>query len=198
MKRVKLSNCLTLIRLLSIIPIIYLLFSDLLFAKTGAFLLYLGTLITDHFDGSIARKRNEISQFGRFFDPLSDKIVTLSIFISLVALQMVPVWIVIIIVSREFVITCLALIIQSKSDTVKFSKGRNFKSLSQIVVVALILFILSLNEFMEFMDPSLVVKTAYCSALSINMLVWFAMFLAVLSGYFFMVRNNIKIILKDV
>ena len=190
----KLSNKLTLLRLLSIIPIQYCVLSNFPFSNVCALILYVVVLFTDYFDGTVARRRNQVSDFGRLFDPLTDKLLTIALFVSFVTKQLFPVWIVIIIISREFVITCFDLLLESGDYSVAFSKGGNFKSISSIATVLIILLLLATQDICGIFHINV---NDIIINIAIQVVAWLAMILSVLSGYLFLSRNEFRKILKN-
>ncbi len=102
-----LANKLTLSRVVIVIPIVILLyFPNKVFCLLATVLFMLGA-ITDMLDGHIARKEKMVTSFGKFLDPLADKLLICSILIMFVYLEWVPAWVTIIIVCRELLVTGL-------------------------------------------------------------------------------------------
>src|SRR5262249_19387998 len=99
---------------------------------TLALFLFSIASFTDYLDGSIARRRNLITNFGTLMDPLADKILTCAAFIALVARQKVEAWMVIIIVSRELAITGLRLLAASKQLVLAAERYGKHKTISQM------------------------------------------------------------------
>lgn len=104
--------------------------------------------ITDFLDGYIARKQNIISSFGRLMDPLTDKVMVCAAFVSFVELQvhrgphsmsLVPAWIVVIIISREFLVTGLRLLAATRGNIIPAGKWGKHKTVWQIVVILALL-----------------------------------------------------------
>lgn len=95
---------------------------------------------TDGVDGYIARKHQIITNFGKFLDPLADKLLISAVLISLVQMQRLPAWIAILIISREFAVTGLRLIAAAEGLVIAASKLAKWKTVTQIIaMVALIL-----------------------------------------------------------
>ena len=117
------------------------------FAYTFALVLFLVAAITDYFDGAIARKRNLITSFGKLMDPLADKVLMAAGFICLVPLKAIPAWVVICIISREFLITGLRLIAASKGHILPSEKLGKHKTVWQMITAGYFLLLLSLAEF---------------------------------------------------
>ena len=102
--------------------------------------------ITDKLDGYLARKNNQITVFGKFLDPLADKILVLSAMIMLVEMSKLPAWIPIIVLAREFMVSGYRLVAVEKGGTViSASKWGKLKTVTQMI--AIILAFLDLNSF---------------------------------------------------
>ena len=142
-----LPNKLTIFRVF-LIPI-FLIFLNMNTEMTtlGALFIFIIASITDQLDGYIARKYNLITDFGKFMDPLADKLLVASAFISFVDLKLISSIPVIIIISREFIVTGIRLILASKNGKViaanTFGK---FKTVFQIISIILIMFELYLSK----------------------------------------------------
>lgn len=94
--------------------------------------------ITDFLDGKIARKYNLVTNFGKFMDPLADKLLVCSALICLVALERIPAWVVIIIIAREFIISGFRLIASDNGVVIAASYWGKFKTASQMLMVILL------------------------------------------------------------
>ncbi len=94
---------------------------------------------TDWLDGYLARNRNEVSDFGKFMDPLADKILTASALLILVELQVLPSWPVIIILAREFIVAGVRMIAASKNEVIAASWYGKSKTVAQIIAIVLFL-----------------------------------------------------------
>lgn len=96
--------------------------------------------LTDAADGYIARKRGIVTNLGKFIDPLADKILVVAALISLVELQRLPAWMVVIIVSREFIVSGVRMVAASDGVVIAASKGGKIKTVSQIIAICLMIF----------------------------------------------------------
>ncbi len=141
-----LSNKLTLSRIMMTFLIMFLLFVHGLTAKVFALIIFLLACLTDFLDGWIARLRNEISDFGKIMDPVADKVLTLGIFLSFVELQLIPSWMVIIIIIREFLITGLRLFAIKKGKVLAAESSGKHKTVSQMVTIFFILLFVVFRE----------------------------------------------------
>jgi len=143
---VNLPTKLTVTRLLAT-PVFILLLS---ISFTGnyilALILFLLAMLTDYVDGSLARSRGEVTDAGKLLDPLADKILISSAFIIFVGLPevLLPAWLVIIIVSREFAITGLRLLAACQGKIIPAGKWGKHKTVSQVVAVTAVLIYLCL------------------------------------------------------
>ncbi len=109
-------------------------------------LIFVIASITDKLDGYLARKNNQVTTFGKFLDPLADKILVLAAMVMLVEMQKLPAWIPIIVLTREFVVSGYRLVAVEKGGTViAASKWGKLKTVTQMI--AIILAFLDLNAF---------------------------------------------------
>lgn len=95
--------------------------------------------ITDFLDGKIARKYNLVTNFGKFMDPLADKLLVSSALICLVALNKIPAWIVIVIIAREFIISGFRLVAADNGVVIAASYWGKFKTAFQMVTVIVLI-----------------------------------------------------------
>ena len=100
---------------------------------------------TDLLDGKIARKYNLVTNFGKFMDPLADKLLVCSALIALVDLDRIPAWVVIIIIAREFIISGFRLIASDNGVVIAASYWGKFKTTFQMLMVIVIIFNINLQ-----------------------------------------------------
>ena len=112
-----------------------------LFWRVAALILFILAVITDIYDGRLARSRNIITPLGQLLDPLADKILISAAFISFVGMKeiLVPAWMVVIIISREFCIMGLRLLACGKGIILPAEKGGKYKTIVQMGTVIVIL-----------------------------------------------------------
>ena len=111
-------------------------------------LIFVIASITDKLDGYLARKNNQVTTFGKFLDPLADKILVLSAMMMLVEMAKLPAWIPIIVLAREFMVSGYRLVaIEKGGKVIAASKWGKIKTVTQ--VIAIILAFLDLNAFGE-------------------------------------------------
>ena len=101
--------------------------------------LFIVASLTDLFDGKIARKYNLVTNFGKFMDPLADKLLVCSALICLIELGQLPAWVVIIIISREFIISGFRLIAAENGVVIAANYWGKFKTVSQMIMIILLL-----------------------------------------------------------
>jgi CDP-diacylglycerol---glycerol-3-phosphate 3-phosphatidyltransferase len=111
-----------------------------------ALLVFLVASLTDYLDGVIARKWNLITDFGKLMDPLADKVLTASAFICLIPYEALPAWVVIIIISREFLITGLRLLASSKGVILPAEKLGKHKTAWQMITIVFFLALLAVRD----------------------------------------------------
>ena len=174
-----LPNKLTILRMIMIVPFVVFMLVPIGGAagKWIALALFVIASLTDLLDGKIARKYNLVTTFGKFMDPLADKLLVCSALICLVELGRIPSWIVIIIISREFIISGFRLVASDKGVVIAASWWGKFKTTFQMVMIVLMI--------------------ADIAALSIvtQIVMWIALILTVVSLIDYLVKN--KDVMKD-
>lgn len=139
-----LPNKLTTFRVVLIPFFIFFLMTELIpYSKWIALAIFCIASLTDFFDGYLARKWNMVTNFGKFMDPLADKLLVCSAIIAFTAMDRMPAWIVIIIVAREFIISGFRLIAAEKGVVIAASYWGKFKTASQMFMI--ILFIINID-----------------------------------------------------
>ena len=107
--------------------------------KWAALVLFIVASLTDLLDGKIARKYNLVTTFGKFMDPLADKVLTISGMICLIELGRIPSWIVVIIVAREFIISGFRLIATEHGIVIAANYWGKFKTTFQMIMIILMI-----------------------------------------------------------
>lgn len=132
-----LPNKLTVLRVLMIPFFVVFMLMDIVpgMDKWIALAIFAIASLTDLLDGKIARKYNLVTNFGKFMDPLADKLLVSSAMICLVEMGRLPAWIVIIIISREFIISGFRLVASDSGIVIAASYWGKFKTVFQMVMI---------------------------------------------------------------
>ena len=101
--------------------------------------IFIAASVTDWFDGYLARKNNLVTNFGKFMDPLADKLLVCSALICLIELDKLPAWIVIIIIAREFIISGFRLIAAENGVVIAANYWGKYKTVSQMLMIILLI-----------------------------------------------------------
>ena len=141
-----LPNALTIFRVILTPLFIYLLFSSSTYSNFYALIIFILASVTDAFDGYYARKYNIETEFGNFLDPLADKILVSSAFISFYFLDLIELWMVVVILSRDFFITCLRIVMKKNGQSLKTSRIAKSKTAVQLILIIFILIFLALEK----------------------------------------------------
>ncbi len=148
-----LPNRLTLLRLAMTAVFVASLSVDFPFNHTLALALFLIAMLTDYFDGQIARRLNLITDFGKLMDPLADKVLTASAFICLLPYHALAPWAVIVIISREFLITGLRMLAGSKGIVLPAEKLGKHKTAWQMGTIIYFLLLLAAKDWDKQLPP---------------------------------------------
>ena len=176
-----LPNKLTVFRVILIVPFVLLLLGghsewgwfhtifDGIMAYTDyiALVIFIVASLTDMLDGKIARKYNLVTNFGKFMDPLADKLLVCSAMICLIDMDRIPAWIVIVIISREFIISGFRLVASDNHVVIAASYWGKFKTTFQMLMVI----VLILNIQMPFFQILGVILTYVALILTVVSLI---------------------------
>ena len=179
-----LANKITVFRVCLVPIFMVVLYSDLEYNTYIAAIIFIFASLTDTLDGYIARSRNLVTNFGKFVDPLADKILVSAALISLVGLNKVPAWVVVIIIAREFTITGFRVIAASEGVTIAASPLGKIKTITQLVAISLLL----LNNF-PFNKLNIPIDI---------IMLYISLFFTVLSGLDYLLRNKDTLKLDDI
>lgn len=135
-----LPNKLTIFRVV-LIPffVLFLLVDMTAYDKWIALAIFIIASFTDFLDGHIARKYHLVTNFGKFMDPLADKLLVCSALICLIELDRIPSWIVIVIIAREFIISGFRLVASDNGVVIAASYWGKFKTTFQIIMICLMI-----------------------------------------------------------
>ena len=154
-----LPNLLTLSRIPIIFGVVALLYLPMTGASTMAFILFVIGAITDWADGYVARKQGLVSNFGKLMDALTDKVFMVGLFITMVVLGELPglwsLFLLLLILSREFLITGLRLVAASSGIILAAEKSGKHKTVSQIVSAILLLLAIAIRKDFPTLFPEI-------------------------------------------
>lgn len=195
--KMNLPNKLTIMRIL-LIPLIIIaaeinyfneeiLFANVTLANIIVLVIFCVAAFTDYLDGHIARKRNLVTDFGKFMDPLADKLLVFSAFIILIELDRIPGWIVMVIIAREFMVTGIRLIAANSNVVIAASSLGKAKTVSQMVAIIFLL----VNAY-----PFSLISENVGEVIAI-VITYIALGLTVISGIEYFIKNK-HLILKNV
>ena len=135
-----LPNKLTMLRIFMIPFFVFFMLTTLVpYSALIALALFIAASITDFLDGRIARKYNLITNFGKFIEPLADKLLVSSAMIGLITNGLLPAWVGIIIISREFIISGFRLIASDNGRVIAASWWGKWKTVSQMAMVIVLI-----------------------------------------------------------
>ena len=136
-----LPNKLTVLRVIMVPFFVFFMLTDAGGAanKWIALALFVIASLTDMLDGKIARKYNLVTNFGKFMDPLADKLLVCSAMICMIDLKRLPAWFVIIIIAREFIISGFRLIAAENGIVIAANYWGKFKTASQMIMIILLI-----------------------------------------------------------
>ncbi len=146
--------------------------------EIAALLIFVIAAATDGIDGHIARKYNQITDFGKFVDPLADKILVLSALLCMIEFGWVSSVAVIVIIAREFMVTGLRTVAMGSGKVIAAGFSGKLKTVIQIVTVVLIMFVRAIN-----IDQIAIIN------IIVNIAIWLTVFITVYSGAEYIIQN---------
>ncbi|MBY0755592.1 CDP-diacylglycerol--glycerol-3-phosphate 3-phosphatidyltransferase [Clostridium sardiniense] len=187
-----LANKLTLLRMI-LVPI-FLIFIAIKGIPYGTFVatfIFVIASITDKLDGYIARSRNQITNFGKFMDPLADKLLVTAALISLIEYGVVPSWAAIIIIAREFAVSGLRTLAAAEGKVIAASWWGKIKTVIQIVAIIILLIEINITQSTSLNNA--VINSdfltnffKYIPSLALNI----AVVITIISGYDYFRKNK--------
>lgn len=178
------ANKITIFRAFLVPIFLIVLYIDFPYNEFVATAIFIIAALTDTLDGYLARSRNLVTNFGKFIDPLADKILVSAALIALVEMNKVPAWLVIIIIAREFTITGFRVIAASEGVTIAASPLGKFKTITQLIAIPLLL----LDNF-PFKTTGIQVDI---------IMMYIALFFTVVSGIDYLYKNKDTLKLDDI
>ena len=177
-------NILTMVRVFLIIPFVVLLLGgqkgwfgrNLLIPDILADVIFIVASLTDMLDGKLARKMGLVTNFGKFMDPLADKLLVCTALVALQSMNRIPAWIVMIIIAREFIISGFRLVAAEAGKVIAASWWGKFKTTFQMIMVIVMI-----------VEPSLVLLGL--PVIVVDILMYVALALTVISLIDYLVKN---------
>lgn len=187
-----LANKLTMLRIL-LVPIflVFIAVKDIPYGTFIATIIFIIASITDQLDGYIARSRNQITTFGKFMDPLADKLLVTAALISLVELKIIPAWAAVVIIAREFAVSGLRTIAASEGKVIAASIWGKVKTVIQITAILICLFRVNVesSEYLySLVTGNQILK--YIIVYGSNYVLILAVILTIISGIDYFVKNK--------
>jgi CDP-diacylglycerol--glycerol-3-phosphate 3-phosphatidyltransferase len=185
-----LPNKLSISRIILTFIFMFFLFSRWWFGKYLALATFIVACLTDYYDGRIARQQNMVTNLGRLIDPIADKVLLIAAFLAFVELKMLPAWMLVLIIFREFIITGVRLLAISRGKVLAAEKEGKHKTVSQMLAIFSILIFLAFREtlgrFFNLWDLSF--EILFRRAIFILMLITVVLTLS--SGLLYLWRNR--------
>ena len=185
------ANKLTLARIVLIpVYIVFLLADITKYHFLIATLIFIAASITDYYDGKLARKHHLVTDFGKFADPVADKLLVLSAMICFVQIQMMPAWICIIITAREVAISGFRLVCSGNGTVIAASILGKFKTVTQMAFI-----ILTTLNFPYYLSET---APGFCHVIEIirTIVMYLALFMTVISMIDYFYKNR-EVFLKS-
>jgi CDP-diacylglycerol--glycerol-3-phosphate 3-phosphatidyltransferase len=190
-----LPNQLTILRIVLSPVFLFFFLSEIIWMKQVSVAIYIVAVLSDWYDGWLARKFNYITSWGKFWDPLADKILTSTAFIGFAVVDLIPWWMVIIIVGRDVIITLLRVFADMKSYAFTTSYYAKWKTMLQMIFLyyLLILYVAQYSPEINSLYGEII------STLLNRQLIYFvALFITLITSHsgILYLKRNWKIILK--
>ena len=184
-----LANKLTLLRVI-LVPVflIFLIGKGIPYGSIIATLIFIIASLTDQLDGYIARSRNQITNFGKFMDPLADKLLVTAALISLVELHLIPSWAAVIIIAREFAVSGLRTVAASEGTVIAASWWGKIKTVTQIIAILLLLLQVNIESINSSFEASAFLNNFFAYAPKIALFIAVAM--TIISGIDYFIKNK--------
>lgn len=163
------ANIITLTRIALVPVFMILLYADFPMSATLALIVFAVASLTDGIDGYIARKYNQITNMGKFMDPLADKLLVTAAFLVFVEIGAMPAWAAMLIISREFIVTSMRIVAAGEGVIIAASNWGKLKTFIQIVGIIIIIYgfdptaggIINISFIPEYILPNVLSTNAF-------------------------------------
>lgn len=147
-----------------------------------ATVIFVAAAVTDAIDGKLARKNNQITNFGKLLDPIADKILTTAALLAFMKMGLCSIWIVMIALAREFTIASIRMIAASNGVVIPANIWGKLKTVSQMVFTVFIMLLGEIYQYAENIVPGVTVPYFLTLSNISNTLLWITAILTVISG----------------
>lgn len=147
-----------------------------------ATVIFVAAAVTDAIDGKLARKNNEITNFGKLLDPIADKILTTAALLAFMKMGLCSIWIVMIVLAREFTIASIRMIAASNGVVIPANIWGKLKTVSQMVFTVVIMLLGEIYQYAGNIVPGVTVPYFLTLSNISNTLLWITAILTVISG----------------
>lgn len=147
-----------------------------------AMFIFMAASVTDAVDGKLARKNNQVTNFGKLLDPIADKVLTTAALLAFMKLGLCNIWIVMIVLTREFAIASIRMIAASNGVVIPANIWGKLKTVSQMVFTVLIMFLGEIYSYAPNIVPGVTVPWWLTLSNISNALLWITAILTVISG----------------
>ncbi|MBA5850445.1 CDP-diacylglycerol--glycerol-3-phosphate 3-phosphatidyltransferase [Clostridium sp. cel8] len=186
-----LANKLTIIRMI-LVPafLVFMAVKDVPYFKIIAIAIFVIASMTDKLDGYIARSRNQVTRFGKFMDPLADKLLVTAALVSLVEYHIIPSWAAMIIIAREFAVTGLRTLAAADGIVIAASHWGKAKTFTQIIAIILALINLNYNYETPYLVTNMVNSQHMIFNIVTDVAMGIAIIITIISGVDYFVKNK--------
>ena len=193
-----LANKLTMIRIF-LVPVFlfFITVKEIPYGSIIATVVFIIASITDQLDGHIARSRNQITNFGKFMDPLADKLLVTAALVALVELKLVAGWAVVVILAREFAVSGLRTLAASDGIVIAASWWGKIKTVTQMIAILLLLLKVNINtsaNAINFINNNSYLNSFFTYVPETIMFI--AVLITIISGIDYFVKNKHVISMK--
>lgn len=188
-----LPNILTLSRIVATPVFVGMLLADGWYWRSLSVVIFAAASLTDYYDGRLARSRQTVTEFGRFMDPLADKILVIAAMGALVASRVVNLWLVIPVVVRDITITALRLRGMYLGRPMQTSQLAKIKTMAQLVAIAVVLALVAAAEAATHFGWEITLLQPARLTQMANVLMAGVLSLTVLSGIHYLVRRGVPL-----
>ncbi|WP_148323031.1 CDP-diacylglycerol--glycerol-3-phosphate 3-phosphatidyltransferase [Paraclostridium bifermentans] len=193
-----LANKLTMIRIF-LVPVflVFITVKEIPYGSIIATIVFVIASLTDQLDGHIARSRNQITNFGKFMDPLADKLLVTAALVSLVELKLVAGWAVVVILAREFAVSGLRTLAASDGIVIAASWWGKIKTVTQMIAILLLLLKANINtsaSAISFVNNNSFLKGFFTYVPETIMFI--AVLITIVSGIDYFIKNKHVISMK--